>query len=185
MAPGLRRNRDSWLIAGILIIGVSLSLIVCGCIAPANDAGTATDTALHNSTLNSTPTPTPTPTPPVTEPVQITLTVIKFEPARPCQLCTKLGNYAKETIELYFPEEYQSGKIRYQTVNYQDPNNIELVKKYGVSGSSLLISVMTDDNEEATTDANDMWQYVGNKEEYMTVFKTKLEGILSAYEDAT
>ena len=110
---------------------------------------------------------------------------IKFEPARPCQSCTKLGNYAKETIELYFPEEYQSGKIRYQTVNYQDPNNIELVKKYGVSGSSLLITVIAgDDNEEETIDANDMWRYVGNKEEYMTVFKTKLEGILSAYEHA-
>jgi hypothetical protein len=183
MAPGMRRrNRDSCLIAGILIIGISLSLIVCGCIAPANESGTATDTALHNTTLNSTPTPAPTPTPP--EPANITLTVIKFEPARPCQSCTKLGNYAKETIELYFPEEYQSGKIRYQTVNYQDPNNIELVKKYGVSGSSLLISVITNDNEEATIDANDMWRYVSNKEEYMTVFKTKLEGILSEYEHA-
>jgi hypothetical protein len=184
MAAGMRRNHDSCLIAGILIIGISLSLIVCGCIAPANDAGTATNNTRHNTTLNSTPTPTPTPTPPVTEPAQITLTVIKFEPARPCQSCTKLGNYAKETIEQYFSEEYQSGKMSYVAVNYQDPNNIELVKKYGVSGSSLLISVMTDDDEEETIDANDMWRYVGNKEEYMTVFKTKLEGILSAYEDA-
>ena len=179
MAPRMKGYRRSSVIAGLIIAGALIAVVVlCGCIAPANDAGTATDSSLHNTTLDSTPTPTPQ------ESVQIILTVMKFEPARPCQSCTKLGNYAKETIELYFPEEYQSGKIRYQTVNYQDPQNIELVKKYGVSGSSLIISVITAGNEEQTIDANDMWRYVGNKEEYMTVFKTKLEGILSEYEDA-
>lgn len=178
MAPGMNRTQKSALIVGIIIIGISLSLIVCGCIAPANETGTATNNSSQNTTQDIQTTSS------IKEPANITLKVIKFEPARPCQSCTKLGNYAKETIELYFPEEYQSGKMSYVAVNYQDPNNIELVKKYGVSGSSLIISVMTADNEEATIDANDMWRYVGNKEEHMTVFKTKLEGILSEYEDA-
>ena len=179
MAPGMNDYRRSSVIAWLIIAGVIIAVVVlCGCITPANDAGNATDRSLPNTTLNSTPTPKPL------ESVQLTLTVIKFEPARPCQSCTKLGNYAKETIELYFPGECQSGKIRYQTVNYQDPQNIELVKKYGVSSSALFISVINAGNEEEIIDANDMWRYVGSKEEYMTVFKTKLEGILSAYEDA-
>jgi hypothetical protein len=178
MAPGMNRTRNPALVAGIIITGIVIALFLCGCIAPENETGNVTTSSLRNETPNITATP------PAPEPPRVTLRVVKFEPARPCQSCTKLGNYAKETIEQYFLEDYQSGTISYQTVNYQDPQNIDLVKKYGVSGSSLHITVIVEGNEEETIDANDMWRYVGNKEEYMTVFKTKLEGILSEYEDA-
>jgi hypothetical protein len=116
----------------------------------------------------------------IQKPTDLTIKVVKFEPSRPCQSCTKLGNYAKETIDTYFTEEYQSGKINYVVVNYQDSQNIEMVKKYGVSGSSLFITVITD-GEEEIINANDMWQHVGNKEEYMNAFRNKLDEILKGY----
>jgi len=179
MDTGMNHNKKSFLIAGIMMVGIILAVLFCGCIETEKETDAVTNNSAQNTTQDIQTTSS------IKEPANITLKVIKFEPARPCSSCTLLGNFAKETIELYFQEEYQSGKISYETVNYQDPNNIELVKKYGVSSSSLIITVIVgDDNEEETIDANDMWRYVGNKEEYMTVFKTKLEGILSEYEDA-
>ena len=110
------------------------------------------------------------------KPEDITIKVIKFEPNKPCASCTNLGNFAKETIEKHFPEDYKSGKITYQTVNYQDPKNRQLLEKYNVMGSSLYITVIKD-GEEEIIDANDMWDYVWKQEEYTNIFKNKLEAI--------
>jgi hypothetical protein len=166
-----RVNRRRVLIASALITGVIGVLLVCGCIAPPNEPGNATNDSLRNTT------PQLTPTPPLQEAAMIRIGVVKFEPTNPCQSCTLLGNYAKETIELYFKEEYESGIMRYETVNYQDPSNIERVRKYGVSGSALFITVIRD-GEEEIIGANDMWGYIGSREEYQRVFKGKLEAVL-------
>ena len=176
MDTGMNHNKKSFLVAGIIITGIILSTLFCGCIEPEKEADAVTNKSLQNTTQDIQTTSS------IKEPANITIRVVKFEPARPCHSCTLLGNYAKETIELYFQEEYQSGKISYETVNYQDPKNIDLVKKYGISGSSLFITVITDSGEEII-DANDMWSYVGNKEEYMNVFKNKLDDILKGYEN--
>ena len=105
-----------------------------------------------------------------------TIKVVKFEPNNPCQGCTNLGNFAKETIQTHFLEDYNSGKITYETFNYQDPKNRHMLEKYNVMGSSLCIAVIKDGKEEII-DANDMWEYVWEKEEYIKIFKNKLEEI--------
>ena len=172
----MNHNKKSFLVAGIMMVGIILSVLFCGCIETEKE----TDAVTNNSSQNTTQEIQTTSS--IKEPANITLKVIKFEPARPCSSCTLLGNFAKETIELYFQEEYQSGKISYETVNYQDPKNLDLVKKYGISGSSLYITVINDGNEEIIN-ANDMWSYVGNKEEYMNVFKNKLDELIKGYEN--
>jgi len=176
MGTGMNHNKKSFLVAGIMMVGIILSVLFCGCIETEKE----TDAVTNNSSQNTTQEIQTTSS--IKEPANITLKVIKFEPARPCSSCTLLGNFAKETIELYFQEEYQSGKISYETVNYQDPKNLDLVKKYGISGSSLYITVINDGNEEIIN-ANDMWSYVGNKEEYMNVFKNKLDELIKGYEN--
>jgi len=167
----MNRNQESLLIAGIIIIGLLSALLLCGCIESGKETGDVTANSQQNTTqdLNTTPS--------LLDSADITIKVVKFEPTRPCQSCINLGNFAKETIELYYPDEYKSGKISYETVNYQNPKNIDLVKKYGVSGSALYITVIQD-GEEEIIDANDMWRYIGNKEQYMNVFKAKVDEIL-------
>ena len=171
MAAGIKHNQKSVFIVGTIITGILFVILCCGCVAPEREPEDLTNSSLHNTT------PVVNITPSASKPANITIKVVKFEPARPCSSCIKLGNYAKETIEIHFPEEYKSGKISYETVNYQDPKNIDLVKKYGISGSSLYITVIQDDEEEII-DANDMWRYIGNKEQYMNVFKAKVDEIL-------
>jgi len=158
--------------AGAILTGVLLLILLCGCIAPDQEPGNAAD---NNPKTTASPALTTTPT--TANAAPDTIRVVKFEPTRPCHSCTLLGNYAKETIEVYFPAEYAAGKITYETVNYQDPQNGELVRKYGVSGSSLFITVVRN-GEEEIHNANEMWGYIGDKEEYMTVFKAKLDALL-------
>ncbi|HDS45571.1 MAG TPA: hypothetical protein ENN68_05695 [Methanomicrobia archaeon] len=173
MAAGMPGPFKLTCAAGIILTGVLLLLLVCGCIAPDSEPGNA---AKNNPTTTATPALTTTPT--TAKAVPDTIRVIKFQPTRVCHSCLLLGNYAKETIEVYFPAEYAAGKITYETVNYQDPKNDELVRKYGAMGSSLFITVMREGEEEIYS-ANDMWGYIGDKEEYMTVFKAKLDALMA------
>lgn len=170
--------RRSSVIAGFIITSVLIAVVLCGCIAPEQGTGNATK---NTSMTTATPAVTTTPAPAKTVPE--TIRVVKFEPTRPCYSCALLGNYAKETIEVYFPEEYASGQITYETVNYLDPQNGELVRKYGASGSALFIAVIRNDDEEIRS-ANDMWRYIGNKEEYMSVFRSKLDALLKGEDHA-
>lgn len=154
------------LIAGIATI---ITILVSGCIGTENVTENTTELKNNSVTVNETT--------PEQKPSDVTIKVVKFEPNNPCQGCTNLGNYAEETIKTYFPEEYKSGKITYEKVNFQNPENREVVKKYNVVGSSLYISVIAG-GEEEIIDANGMWNYVWKKEEYINIFKSNLEEII-------
>lgn len=172
----------------LFIIGVILVIISLNNNAPVSETLPLETT----SAINTSPSPTQNTsqtntsqtneTIPVSEskqeekPRNIKIKVVKFEPNNPCEGCTNLGNFAKETIQRHFPEEYESGQIIYETVNYQDSKNIEIVKKYNVVSSSLYIIVIKDGREEVI-DANDMWNYVWDKEKYIEKFKFELEKI--------
>ena len=170
MGTGMSRNQKTFLIAGIIVIGILITLLGCGCIEPEKETDDVTSNPLQNTTQDIKNTPS------IPEPSDIIIKVVKFEPARPCSSCANIGNFAKETIEIHFPEDYESGRISYETVNFQDPGNIDMARKYGIRGSSLYINVIKD-GEEEIIDANDMWNYVWNKEEYIKVFKNKLDAL--------
>ena len=174
MGAGMKHKKQkSFLIAGLIITGILIAILFCGCIEPEEEKEKVTKKPLQNTTQDMINIKIKT-TSSISEPADLTLNVVKFEPTRPCQSCTNLGNFAKETIELHFPEDYETGKISYETVNYQDPENMDMVKKYGIRGSSLYITVIKDGKEEITG-ANDMWRYVWDKERYIKVFRDKLE----------
>jgi len=168
MDTGMKYNQKVGIIVGIatvLIIG-----IISGCIETEEQKKSMLDNTLQNATQNIKTTAS------IPAPENITIKVVKFEPTHPCQSCINLGNFAKETMQKHFPGDHESGKITYETVNFQDPKNRDIVKKYNVVGSSLYITVIKDGKEEVI-DANDMWNYVQEKEEYMKIFKNKLEEI--------
>ncbi len=160
----MKSDKKAGLIAGVVILTIIFVVLVCWCTGTKDEPGKSGDisnnlTAHVNASQGE---------------KNVTIKVVKFEPNNPCQGCTNLGNFANETIQRHFPEEHKSGKIIYETVNYQDAKNIGLVRKYNVVGSSLYITVIKDGKEEIN-DANDMWNYVGDKEKYIDVFKNKLE----------
>jgi len=171
MDKGMNHDKNTELIAGIAGIAIIITILLSGCVGTENVTDDKTELKNNSGTVNET----------VTEqkPENITIKVVKFEPDNPCQGCTNLGNYAEETIKTHFPEEYKSGKITYETVNYQDPKNRRIIEKYNVMGSSLYITVIKDGKEEII-DANDMWNYVWDEDKYTNIFKNKLENLKNA-----
>ncbi|MFH1239939.1 MAG: nitrophenyl compound nitroreductase subunit ArsF family protein [Candidatus Diapherotrites archaeon] len=105
--------------------------------------------------------------------------IIHFHGTNQCYSCITVGNYAEETVNTYFAEELKSGKISFAHINAEQPENFDIVKKYGVTGSSLWIGVYKNDGSFSKEQNTSVWSKINNKSDYMTylqgIIKNKLE----------
>lgn len=91
--------------------------------------------------------------------------VIHFHGTHQCDSCITVGNLAEEAINESFQNELKSGKITFQHLNAESPENSEIVAKYGVKSASLWMGIYTEDGfypEEVV----DVWYKIDNPTEY-------------------
>ncbi len=100
--------------------------------------------------------------------------VYHFHPTNGCRTCTAIGDYAEETVKTFYPAELESKKIIFDHINFQDPENADLVRKYEVTGSSLMIGV-TDQNGFHKEEDIKVWYKTGNKDEFMSYLRDLLD----------
>jgi hypothetical protein len=100
--------------------------------------------------------------------------VIHFHGTQQCYSCITVGKYAEDTINTYFAEEVKSGKISFAHINVDSPENLEIVKKYGVTSASLWIGVYNENGFHKEQNLN-VWYKIDNKEDYMNYLKDLLE----------
>ena len=105
--------------------------------------------------------------------------VYHFHATNQCYSCKTVGAYAEETINTYFSDELKSGKIVFGHINGELPENSELVKKYGATGSSLWIGVYGKDGTFTKEENVNVWYKISNKEDYINYLKGVLESKLS------
>jgi len=104
--------------------------------------------------------------------------VYHFHPTNGCRTCTAIGDYAEETVNKYYPAEIESKKLVFDHINFQDPKNADLVKKFEVTGSSLMIGVTDNGGFHKEEDVK-VWYKTGNKDEFMTYLKELIDRRLS------
>lgn len=100
--------------------------------------------------------------------------VYHFHPTNGCYTCTTIGNYAEELIQKSYPAELESKKIVFDHINYEKPENADLVKKFEATGSSLMIGV-TDTTGFHKEENIKVWYIVGDKEKFDTYLKDLLD----------
>ncbi len=81
-------------------------------------------------------------------------------------------------MKKYYLAELESKKLVFDHVNFQDPKNADLVKKFEVTGSFLMIGVTNDTGFHKEVDVK-VWYKTGNKDEFMTYLKELLDRRLS------
>jgi hypothetical protein len=102
------------------------------------------------------------------------LEIYHFHATNQCYSCKTVGDYAEETINTYFADELESGKIVFSHINVDLPENKDLVMKYGVTGSSLWLGTYKGDNFNAEENTN-VWYKIKDKEDYMNYLKGIIE----------
>jgi hypothetical protein len=161
MVPNSRILVSSLVLACIVI---SL-LLVAGCSSFTANAGKGAMTAQSTNSPNST-----------VERVE----VLHFHPAQQCYSCRTVGEYANETVNLFFAPELESGKLVFMEVNLNLPENADLVKKYEVTGSSLWIGVYDANGFHKEQNVN-VWYKINNKTEFaqylQPIIRDRINGV--------
>lgn len=65
--------------------------------------------------------------------------LIYFHMTRRCATCLAVEEEARNTLVLNFNQEYTNGKIKLISINIEENENPELIKKWNAKGQSLLI----------------------------------------------
>ena len=145
----------------ILIVGM---LCACGC--PAPDAPPGSDTPPNSNDSDTPPT--------TADKVEV---VYFYWPQR-CTGCIYAEDTTLYTMETYFADEMDSGKITWATYDVAAEENAATVEKYEAYTSSLFINTITDgtDHIEQLTE---IWSVLGEDEAFIEVVKSAIEQSLS------
>ena len=146
----------------LAIIGLSFILILAGC-STNKSLNDNCDDMTCNAVAN-------------TNEINIErLEIYHFHGTNQCYSCKTVGAYAEETVNTYFADELESGKIVFGHINGDLPENRELVIKYGVTGSSLWLGTYAGDEKFKAEENVNVWYKIKDKEDYMNYLKRIIE----------
>ncbi|MBI9036097.1 MAG: thioredoxin [Bacteroidales bacterium] len=78
----------------------------------------------------------------------VKLKVYYFHNAHRCMTCNAIEKNTKETLETYFKKEVEAGEIQMVVLNAEEKQNRDLVNKYEIWGSSLVLVKFVDGKED-------------------------------------
>ncbi len=105
--------------------------------------------------------------------------ILHFHPKSQCYSCKTLGEYAEETINTYYSNELRNGKITFRHINYELPENQELVLLYRPPGSALCIGVYDDQGHLYIEENFGVWYRIENKSNFVDYLKQLVDMRLS------
>jgi len=103
-----------------------------------------------------------------------------YRPPR-CYSCTYAEEMAQFTLETYFQDELDSGKLIFDTVDMGLIGNATTVGQYGAYTSSLFINRF-EDGLDHIEPVMDIWTVIGDDEAFIEVVKSKIEASLKEIE---
>ena len=103
--------------------------------------------------------------------------VFLFHATKRCTTCIAIGRLAGATVDEYFQNELQSGKIEFKEINIDLPENKELAQKFQASGSALFINAVYDGQDHISGDAT-VWRLTTNEAQFKSYLKTKIDTLL-------
>ena len=138
---GLRQNKKAFG-KGAIAITLILAVAFSGCIGNASTSPNAAEDCADSTACSLSPAEQ-TDTPKEASTVE-KIEVYHFHGTNQCYSCKTVGAYAEETLNTFFADELESGKIVFGHINGDLPENQELVKKYEVASASFKVTAATE-----------------------------------------
>ena len=148
-------NRATRILHHLLLAGLALSLIA-GCTPPA----------------------TPPPSDKSSGPAD-RVDVVYFHRTQRCHTCLYAENQTRYTLETYFADELASGKLTFQSINVEDEENADIVKKYNNASYLTLCINTVRDGTDHIEEITDIWYVIDNNEAFDEIVKNKVEQSLT------
>lgn len=110
--------------------------------------------------------------------------IIDFHSTRRCFSCQTIEKFTQSTLEEFFQPELRDGKITFQSINVEEPQNQAIVQKYQARGSSLFINSIIDGKDNLLEDTQ-VWRLVQNEQAYKKYLKEKIENLLNLWKTSS
>ena len=149
-----------------LLLVIIIAGVLCACGSPVPEAPPDSDTPPDSNGSDTPPT--------TADKVEV---VYFYWPQR-CTGCIYAEDTTLYTMETYFADEMDSGKITWATYDVAAEENAATVEKYEAYTSSLFINTIIDgtDHIEQLTE---IWSVLGDDEAFIEVVKSAIEQSLS------
>ena len=106
---------------------------------------------------------------------QNSIEVFDFHTTNRCITCKAIEANTLYTLETYFAQELESGKITFKVINIDDDENYELAKKFKASGTSLFLNIINSENEKQVDLTAFAFTYGKKKDVFSEKLKNKIE----------
>ena len=117
-------------------------------------------------------------------------TVIAEEPARVevyyfhttmrCSSCHKIQQFTEEALQQGFPEELESGELKYQVINVEEPANKHYVEEYSLYTKAVVLSLQKGGKEVEFKNLDKIWQLLNNKNKFVSYIQGETRSFLDA-----
>jgi hypothetical protein len=95
-----------------------------------------------------------------------------------CSNCIKIEQYSREAIETGLRKDIDSGRLRFEVVNIDEPAHRHYVQDYGLYTKSLVLISEAGGKELRHKVLNDVWNHLNDKDAFMAYVRAETEGFL-------
>jgi hypothetical protein len=89
-----------------------------------------------------------------------------FHTTQRCATCRKIEAYTAEAIQVGFPEELRTGRLVFQALNVDEPDNQHFLKDYKLYTKSVVLVEEQSGKQVAWKQLPKIWELVGDKEKF-------------------
>jgi hypothetical protein len=103
-----------------------------------------------------------------------------FHRTKRCPTCQKMGSYAEEAVAAGYPQQLKDGRVAFYSVDFQDPRNGALVKRYGISGPALVLAKVVSNEVVDSRKLTDIWAKAPDKRAFLAYVQENLAAYCQA-----
>lgn len=96
-----------------------------------------------------------------------------------CASCLQIEKYSREVIETFFQPELDSGKLVFEVINVQEPENEHFLKDYQLYSWSLVISLRRNKKEVKYLNLTKVWDYLHDRPKFFSYVHEEINRMLS------
>ena len=103
-----------------------------------------------------------------------------FHRTKRCPTCLKMGGYSEEAVKTGFARELQGGAVGFYYVDFQNPKNAALVKRYQVTGPALIVAKVVDGTVVDSRNLKAIWSKVREKRDFIAYVQENVAAYVGA-----
>ena len=98
-----------------------------------------------------------------------------------CPTCLKIERTAREAMEETFLKDFASGKLVWQSLDMEKPENEHFAYDYELAMPSLVLVLMEEETEVDWKRLDDAWTLISNKEEFVAYVVEETKAYLGVH----